>query len=284
MYFSFLNFLIFVIRLDVHMELIKKIRDFVWSKHFLKHLGILILTYIVIVSFVILYLDSYTNHGQKISVPNLVGKNINNIQSLLEENDLVFEVIESKYDPKKPEGTILEQDPIATSISTIYVKEGRIIRLRISKRTDLVEMPSLINKSERFALQVLKNRGLKYRLEYQPSNEEDGAVLSQKFNGRLIKEGQKIQIGSVILLIIGRNEEGVPVQIPNLYSLTISAAQDSINKIPSLEFLFICPDCITHEDTLSAKINEQTPEYLEGVLSPSGTKVTVFATPNFKEE
>lgn len=266
------------------MELIKKIRDFIWSKHFLKHLGLLILTYIIIVSFVILYLDSYTNHGQKIKVPNLVGKNINNIKALLEENDLQYEVIESKYDPKKPEGTILEQDPIATSISTVYVKEGRIVRLRISKKTDLVEMPSLINKSERFALQVLKNRELKYRIEYQTSNEEDGAVLYQKLNGKEIKEGQKIQIGSVILLIVGRNEGGAPVQIPNLYSLTIAAAQDSISKISSLEFLFICPDCLTHEDTLSAKINEQTPEYIEGVLSPYGTKVTVFATPNFKEE
>ena len=266
------------------MELIKKIRDFVWSKHFLKHLGLLILTYIVIVSFVIFYLDSYTNHGQKISVPNLVGKNINSIQALLEENDLKFEVIESIYDPKKPEGTILEQDPIATSISTVFVKEGRIIRLRISKRTDLVEMPSLINKSERFALQVLKNRGLKYKVEYQPSNEQDGAVLFQKYNGNVIKEGKKIQIGSVILLIVGRNEEKEPVQIPYLYGLTISAARDSINKIPTLDFLFICPECLTHEDTLSAKINEQTPEYIEGVPSPSGTKVTVFATPNFKVE
>lgn len=235
----------------------------------------------VVVSIVILYLDSYTNHGQKIEVPNLVGKNIQNIQALLEEKDLQYEVIEEKYDPKKPQGTIIEQDPMPTSYSSVYVKEGRIIRLRISKKSDLVEMPSLINKSERFALQVLKNRGLKYRIEYQTSSEADGAVLYQKFKGKTIKEGQKIQIGSIILLVIGRNEGGPPVQIPNLYGLSISAARDSVLAIKSLDFFAVCPDCLTQADSLAARVQTQSPEYIQGVLSPSGTMVTVTASPNF---
>lgn len=263
------------------MELLKKLKDFVWSKHFFKHLGLIILTYMVVVSIVILYLDSYTNHGQKIEVPNLVGKNIQNIQALLEEKDLQYEVIEEKYDPKKPQGTIIEQDPMPTSYSSVYVKEGRIIRLRISKKSDLVEMPSLINKSERFALQVLKNRGLKYRIEYQTSSEADGAVLYQKFKGKTIKEGQKIQIGSIILLVIGRNEGGPPVQIPNLYGLSISAARDSVLAIKSLDFFAVCPDCLTQADSLAARVQTQSPEYIQGVLSPSGTMVTVTASPNF---
>jgi beta-lactam-binding protein with PASTA domain len=265
------------------MGLLKKIKTFVFTKHFLKHLGIIILTYLVVVSFVVFYLDSYTNHGQKIKVPNLVGKNINSIKSLLEENELQYEIIEEKYDPKKPEGTIIEQDPLATDISTVFVKEYRIIRLRISKKTDLVEMPSLIDKSERFALQVLKNRGLKYKIEYRTSSEADGAVLQQKYQGKTIKEGEKIQIGSVVLLIIGRNEGGEPIQIPNLYGLSIFAARDSVLAIRSLNYISICPDCINLEDSLNAKVETQSPEYIDGVLSPFGTTVTVFATPNFND-
>ena len=266
------------------MELLKKIKTFVWSKHFLKHIGIVILTYLFVVSFVIFYLDSFTNHGQKIKVPNLIGKNINSIKGILEENNLQYEVIETKYDPKKPEGTIIEQDPLATSISTVFVKEDRIIRIRISKQTDLVEMPSLINKSERFALQVLKNRGLKYKIEYKTSSEYNGAVIQQKYRGKIIKEGEKIQIGSVVHLIIGRNEGGEPIQIPNLYGLTILAAKDSVLALPSLTFIAVCPDCLNFEDSLNAKIESQSPEYIEGVLSPFGTSVTVFASPNFESQ
>ncbi|MBI1837166.1 MAG: PASTA domain-containing protein [Flavobacteriia bacterium] len=266
------------------MELFKKIRSFIWSKHFLKHLGLVILAYIVIVTIVIFYLDSYTNHGQKIEVPNLVGKNVSNIKAIIEEKDLQYEILDSIYDPKKPEGTILEQDPLPTSKSLVYVKEGRIITLRVSKKTRLVEMPSLIDKSIRFAESVLENRGLECLIEYKPSSEADGAVLEQKYKGKNIKEGKRIPIGAKIVLVVGRNEGGEPVQIPNLYGLTISEAKQRLSEIPSLVFNLNCPDCNTSEDSTSARIEYQSPEYIEGVLSPAGTTVTVNATKNFVDD
>ena len=97
-----------------------------------------------------------------------------------------------------------------------------------------------------------------------------------------IKEGEKIQMGSVVLLIIGRNEGGEPLQIPNLYGLSIFDAKDSVLKIKSLSFISICPDCLNYDDSLKARVETQTPEYIDGVLSPFGTTVTVFASPNFE--
>ncbi len=266
------------------MGLIRKIRAFVWSKHFLKHFGLVILTYLLVVSFVIFYLDSYTNHGQKIEVPNLIGKNVSTIKSIIEERGLEYEVLDSIYDPQKPEGTILDQDPLPTSKSLVFVKEGRIVRVRVSKKTRLVEMPSLIDKSIRFAESVLKNRGLEYSIEYKPSSEADGAVLEQKYKGSKIKEGQRIPIGSKIVLIVGRNEGGKPVQIPNLYGLTISEAKLRLSEIPSLVFNLNCPDCMNSEDSSNAIIESQSPEFIDGVLSPSGTTVTINASKNFIED
>lgn len=263
------------------MELIKKIRVFVWSKHFLKHFGLVVLTYLVVVVFVIFYLDSYTNHGQKIEVPNLIGKNVNSIKKIIEERDLEFEILDSIYSPKKPEGTILDQDPLATSKSMVYVKEGRIIRVRVSKKTRLVEMPNLLDKSIRFAESVLENRGLDCIIEYKPSSEADGAVLEQKYKGAKIKGGQKIPIGSKVVLIVGRNEGGEPVQIPNLYGLTISEAKMRLSEISSLMFNLNCPDCMNSEDSSNARIESQSPEFIEGVLSPAGTTVTINATKKF---
>lgn len=256
---------------------------FIKTKRFFKHLGLIILTYFLVIGIVIFYLDSYTNHGQKIEVPNLVGKNISSIQSILEELDLEYEVVEVKYDPKKIKGTILDQDPKATQLSEVYVKEGRVIRLKISKSSDLVEMPDLISKSERFALQVLKNRGLKYEIEYKKSTESDGAVLNQKFKGRTIKSGEKLPIGSVIILIVGRNEGGEPVQIPNLYGLTLDEAKALLSESNGISFISVCPDCINESDSIRARIESQVPEFIEGTLSPYGTSVTVYATPNFKD-
>ena len=55
-------------------------------------------------------LNSTTNHGEKIEVPNLIGKNSNNVKQLLAGTGLSFEVLDSIYAPSKTVGTILEQD------------------------------------------------------------------------------------------------------------------------------------------------------------------------------
>jgi hypothetical protein len=85
------------------MEFLKRIKSFILTKHFLKQFGLMLLAYLLVVGGTVFYLDSYTNHGQQIVVPNLVGKNIAEIGSQLENLDLNYEILDSIYDPKKPE-------------------------------------------------------------------------------------------------------------------------------------------------------------------------------------
>lgn len=262
------------------MEFLTKLKNFIWSKHFLKHLGLVILAYIVIVGGTILILDSSTNHGQKIKVPSLFGKNVTNIKSLVEESGLRYEILDSIYAPDKPEGTILSQDPRPTDSTDVFVKEGRIIRVRVSKRSRLVEMPSLIDKSQRFAESVLKNRGLKYTITYETTREADGAVLNQKYKGSVIKEGTRIPIGSTILLVVGKNQGGEPVQIPDLTCLTINEVKARLSSLSSVTLFESYRGCVTSEDSLSAKVTSQTPEFIEGVLSPAGATVTILLEKN----
>jgi beta-lactam-binding protein with PASTA domain len=270
--------------MDRIKDLYQKIKAFVLTKHFLKHLGLVVLFYFVVIGGTVLYLSAYTNHGQKIKVPNLVVKNVNSIKSQVEELDLTYEILDSIYKPELPEGTILEQDPEPTSKSLIYVKEDRIIRLRVSKKTEMVEMPSLVNKSQRFAEQILENRGLKVRIQFEPTNEADGAVLEQKYKGRAVKEGTRVPIGAYITLIVGRNELGAPVELPNLIGMTIFEARNRLNELGSFVFNPICPDCLTGEDSTRAVISSQTPEFLEGTMIPGGSSITVYATKEASNE
>lgn len=160
------------------MDLLKKLKAFVLSIYFLKNIGLIILFHLLIIGGLILYLDSKTSHGEKISVPSLYGKNVNTIQEIVAENGLRYEVLDSIYAPDKPAGTIISQDPRPSDSTNVFVKEGRVIRVRVSKKSRLVEMPSLIDKSQRFAESVLKNRGLKFTVSYESTREADGAVLS----------------------------------------------------------------------------------------------------------
>lgn len=260
------------------MEFWRKIRAFVWSKHFLKQTGYIILAYIVIVGGVILYLDAYTNHGEKIEVPNLVGMKSSSAQVTLEELDLKMELLDSVYRPDLAQGTIVSQDPLPTKKSLVHVKSGRIIRVQISKKTNLVEMPSLIDRSYRYAQSVLENRGLKYRVTFVPTSEADGAVQKQLYNGRPIKEGFRIQVGSVITLVVGQNDASAPVEIPDLQDQTISVATGRLSSLSLRLQIGACDGCTTAADTTSAVIYAQSPEYLEGTTVPAGTTIMVSAS------
>jgi beta-lactam-binding protein with PASTA domain len=263
------------------MNFLQKVKNLILSKIFLRSLGVIIVVYIVVVGFTMFYLDSYTNHGEKITVPNLKGKNIKTIQPLMAELNLDFDVLDSIYDPELAAGTIIDQDPRPTELSEVFVKEGRTIRLRVSKRNRVVEMPDLVDKSQRFAESVLENRGLKVKVSYRNSTEANGAVLQQLYHGKEVKEGMKLAIGSIIQLIVGRNEGGMPVDVPNLYGLTIQEAKIRLGEMYSISLFPVCADCRTSADSIQARVNSQTPAFGHGSrMSPGGT-IAVNATVSF---
>lgn len=259
------------------MKFFQKLKAFVWSRHFLKHTIFIVLTYIIVVSIVVIYLDQYTNHGEKIDVPNIVGLKTSSAQSKLEALELKIEVLDSVYKPELAAGTIISQDPLPTSKSLVYVKPGRIIRVQVSKKSRLVEMPSLIDKSERISESILKNRGLKYRKTYVPTSESNGAVLRQLYNGREIKEGTKIPVGSTITLVVGQNNEAQPVTVIDLIGLTISDAKARLSGVSLQISVGACDGCTNAADSTNAVIYSQSPEFIEGETVPSGTTIMVSA-------
>ncbi len=255
----------------------KKIKNFIWSKHFLKHSAYIFGSYVLIITILVFYLDSYTNNGEKIEVPNLTGLNANKAKLNLETLELKMELLDSVYRPDLPSGTIVSQDPQATSKSTVFVKSGRIIRVQVSKKSRMIEMPNLIDRSERFAESVLENRGLKYKKVYIPTNEANGAVLKQMYKGKVIKEGVRIPVGSVITLTVGQNDASQPVELPNLVGLTISEAKGRLGSSSLSLLIGGCEGCTNAEDSTSAIILSQSPEFLEGVMAPAGTTITISA-------
>ncbi|MCH2225083.1 MAG: PASTA domain-containing protein [Crocinitomicaceae bacterium] len=268
------------------MELFKKIGNYIGSKNFLINLTLIILIYVV--GFLIFRgcLDSSTNHGVKLEVPNLVGKNQNNLANILEGTNLKYEVLDSIYDPAKVEGTIIDQSPLPSKSSDVYVKQGRVIKVRVSKRSQLVEMPNLVDKSQRFAETILRNRKFKYRLEYKSSKEAHGAVMQQLYKNKSIEPGAKLPIGSSIKLIVGRDEGGIPQEMPNLYGLTIQEARDRVANMINMEFIVSCPPDViyTKEDSLQARIVSQSPEYVEDARVISGSSIQVYATKDLEED
>src|SRR5690554_2246430 len=201
------------------MKFLKKLGNFIISRKFIINFVLLCLTWVIIIWGSTQYFDSYSRHGEVIDVPNLLDNNVQDIETLIGDRDIKYEILDSIYNPNLVEGTIIYQSPMPTDSSGLYVKSNRVIKVRVSKRSRLVFVPSVVSKSHRFAEAVLLSKGLRTRVKYVPSNEDQGSVIAQKFEGKDIMTGQQVPINSVIELTVGKRTMGTLVSVPNLNGL-----------------------------------------------------------------
>lgn len=252
------------------------IKQFFWSRTFLFSIFFLFFLYGGILYGTMRYLDVFTNHGEEVAVPNLLGLSAVDAKMELEELGLSYEILDSIYDPNQPNGIVKEQMIQPTTLSKVHVKSDRVIGLRLSKKRELTEMPDLLYDEVEFAKGKLIGRGFKYNIEYEPTTEADGSVLEQKYDGSPISSGTRILKGSEITLVVGRNEIGVRLELPNLVGMNYS---DAINLLASSGFQSystICNDCETKSDTLNAIVFGQSPEYFENKLLERSKHITVL--------
>lgn len=178
---------------------------FILSKSFLKQLAIAIVL-VVALSFIFSkWLSGYTNHEQKIEVPTLSKKNLEEVQQELKELNLDFVVIDSaNYNPKFPKKSVIEQNPKAGN----FVKEKRKIYLTLNPSGyRKVVIPSFYGKTNRQVATHLKSIGLRIAKEnqYVPDIAKN-VVRGLIYNGKRIKKGDLIVKNEIITLVLGDGE------------------------------------------------------------------------------
>lgn len=223
----------------------KSIIAFLTSKVFFKHVLAYILLVVLLFVGLSIFLGSYTRQGQTFDVPDFVGDkvNIQDIDLYMKEIPLAYEVVETVFRTDLPEGTVFFQQPGPTARTGMQVKKNRSIKLRVSTRSKMVEMPDLAGKASiRFAEQKLVNRGLKVSIEYVYSAEGKNQVLEQKYNGKRIEPGTIVPYGAKIVLVVSKGKGDAEIELPNMIGLTICEARqrlESVNVVAS----FVCIDC-----------------------------------------
>lgn len=173
---------------------------FFGSKKFLSHLAGVVAVSALVMWGIFILLSFYTRHGDYLTVPVFRGLTYEDVSGGPEFKDFQFIIMDSVYDPEKPKGTIIYQDPYPGS----KVKEGRKIYLTIvSLIPEKTSMPELKNLTLRQASGTLESLGLKVgSITYVPAFDED-AVQQQKFDGNVIEAGTKLDKGSIIDLVVG---------------------------------------------------------------------------------
>jgi len=165
------------------------------------------------ISYFYVYLPNKTNHGESITVPDLKGMKIEELQTFLSEHDLRYEVDDSSYSEEFPPLSVLLQYPRAGA----KVKENRKIYVTINQTAPpTVPLPDLVDRSRINAEVVLKSNELKRgRIILEPSPFLN-LVKEMRYNGRPIQAGTRLPKGSAIDLVVGDGNGPADFTIGNL--------------------------------------------------------------------
>jgi len=193
-------------------------------KEYLIHLGIIIgIIILLLIIFFYAYLPSTTNHGETITLPNLVGMSYEEIDEFLTSRDLRYQVrSDSSFDEKYPALTILNQHPKAGS----QVKINRKVYLTLNARKPpLVSMPNLNDRSLVNAENTLRDMGLKIgEIDYVPDLAQN-AVLKQLYQGEPIQQGDFVPQGAKIDLVVGDGYGSQAFDMPDLIAMEYGDAK-----------------------------------------------------------
>ncbi|GAB2688965.1 hypothetical protein GCM10027037_09510 [Mucilaginibacter koreensis] len=258
-----------------------KFGTYIKSRDFRVNLIAAIGTLIAVLIIAYLSLGYYTRHGSGVPVPALKGLTIDRAMAQLEEQGFRYQ-IDSVYIQDKAPGTVLEQDPDAGT----NVKEGRTIYLTIVTRiAPDVSLPDLDQSTYREAVAILANYGLKVSDTTYTSDIARDRVLAIKFNGQVLKAGDKIPKGSGISLVLGDGAGASEQDIPDLINQDLDAAKFAIKGAG-----FTLGD-ITYEGTITDSttlvVTAQSPMRSDSLAKASiGTRInlTVSQAPKTNEQ
>lgn len=252
------------------------LKNFIFSKLFLKQLGIAFLIIIGFTMIMLLGLNIYTRHGQAITVPDFTGLNIDETRALAKKSKLRFNVIDSVYTSKVPKGCVAEQNPK----SGFKVKKGRNIALTINAyRPEMVAMPNLIDLPLRQAIALIESSGLTLgTLRYKPDLSIN-VVLNQLYNAKEISENDSIQKGSAIDLVLGKGLSNQRTSVPNLIGMNLKSATDKIFSASLNLGTYIFDNTIrSKEDSINSFVYKQNPEYREDASLQLGSSIYLWLT------
>ena len=184
------------------------------------NMGIVVsITILLYISFFVT-LKCVTHHGLEVKIPDVKGKDANVAIDQLKK--LHFEVTtDSTYEIGLKPLSVLKQIPDTGSI----VKAGRTVFLTINKLIPpYIPMPNLLSLSYRSAEMLLRNNKLMLGDTILKPDIAAGAVLDQLLNGKPVRPGEMIAMGSKITLVVGDGMGNKQFDVPDVIGRTVDEA------------------------------------------------------------
>jgi serine/threonine-protein kinase len=136
-------------------------------------------------------------------VPNLVGRTVDEAESLAREKRFTLSRVDEQHRDKEPENTIYRMQPEPG----YHIREGKPVSIWVSKGPRLVEVPDVSDMSIEKAKQVIEDRGLRLG---QKEWEHDPLVAKGNVLRQSPPLGERKPRGSYVDVVLSRGEEPPP--------------------------------------------------------------------------
>jgi beta-lactam-binding protein with PASTA domain len=224
----------------------------------------------------LIWLNFYTRHGQSRPVPNFIGLTMDQTVKLAKKSKLKYQIIDSVYTTEVPRGCIAEQNPVPG----FKVKKQRNIMLTINAfNPEMAAMPNLVNLPKRQAIALIESAGLEMGTpRYIPDISTD-VVLKQLYDGREIQEGDSLQKGSVIDMVLGKGPSNQKTHVPDLIGMNLESANDRILGA-SLALVTSSYDntVLSAKDSADAFVYKQNPDFSIDATITLGSSIYLWLT------
>jgi beta-lactam-binding protein with PASTA domain len=252
------------------------LKNFILSKVFVKNLGFAIVIIVGIIMVLLIWMNFYTRHGQARPVPDFYGLTMKETVKLAKKNRLRYQVVDSVYTTLVPRGCIAEQNPKPG----FKVKKWRNIILTINAfKPEMVAVPNLVDLPIRQAKALIESSGLILGESRYKPDISINVVIEQLYNGKKISQGDSLQKGSVVDLILGKGLSNERTSVPFLIGMNLEPAKNKI-LFSSLSLgTYVYDNSIRNgEDTLKAFVYKQNPEYKENANLQLGSAIYLWLT------
>jgi eukaryotic-like serine/threonine-protein kinase len=252
------------------------IKNFIFSKIFLKNLGMAAVLIVGMLMGLLIWLNFYTRHGQSRPVPDFIGLSTEQAARQARKSKVRFQIIDSVYTSDVPRGCIAEQNPKPG----FKVKKWRNIILTLNAfNPEMVVMPNLVDLPKRQAIALIESAGLEVgSLRYIPDISLD-VVIEQLHNGKGIQAGDSLQKGSIIDLVLGKGLSNQRTSVPDLIGLSLGSAK---NRILGASLTLVTSvfdnSIISGKDSTNAFVYKQNPDYSADVTLQLGSSIYLWLT------
>jgi len=254
-----------------------------------KNLLLILLFLIVVLLVVKLGLRWYTHHGEKLILPDYIGKNIAQAEAAAHDQSFQLVVIDSIFRVDEQGGIILDQNPVKNS----NVKRGRKIYVTVTKympeKVKVFQIPELYGKDYNRKKKELEN-AFDIRSEIMGYEFDQGApdqILKVIYHDDMIinsefrKDDTEINKGDTLKFILSKNIGGA-ISMPDLVCKTYNEATFYVENL-NLHIGEITKDGLL-EDEEGAFIYDQEPKAGDNILTGDTIHLYLSSTKPFNCE